>query len=118
MTMPAAGVYIAFFCLRQPRRIRIGRLGTITFQAGVYAYAGSAQKNLLARLRRHARRRKPRRWHIDYLSVRARMTGAVVIVGPKAWECKLARRLKASAEHMIPGFGCTDCGCPSHLYRL
>jgi len=116
--MPTGGVYIAFFRLRQPCRIRVGRLGLVPFAAGLYAYVGSAQRNLEARLRRHARRSKPLHWHIDYLSVRARMTGAVVIPGPKAWECKLARRLKTSAKQLISGFGCTDCGCPSHLYRL
>ncbi len=115
---PQTGVYIALFRLSRPRRISVGRLGIIAFAAGMYAYVGSAQRNVQARLDRHARRRKPMRWHIDYLSVRAEMIGAIVIEGPKSLECRLAAALARNGGEPVGGFGCTDCRCRSHLFRV
>ncbi|MFI5381284.1 MAG: DUF123 domain-containing protein [Tepidisphaerales bacterium] len=117
-SFPAGGVYIALFRLDRVRRIRVGRLGIIAFPAGRYAYVGTSQRNLLARLSRHGRRRKPLRWHIDHLSVRAEMIGALVVEGPRSLECRLATALARSGAEPILGFGCTDCRCPSHLFRL
>lgn len=116
--MPAGGVYIALFGLSTARSIRVGGLGSIGFRAGVYAYVGSAQRSLAARLARHARRRKPLRWHIDYLSTRSSMLGAVVIQGPKTMECRLANALARTGASPVAGFGCSDCRCQSHLYRV
>jgi sugar fermentation stimulation protein A len=117
-SIPAGGVYIALFHLAHARRIRVGQLGTIVFPASRYAYVGTAQRNLLARLSRHGRRRKPLKWHIDYLSVRAEMIGAIVIEGPKSLECRLATALVHDGAEPIRGFGRTDCRCQSHLFRL
>ena len=116
--IPAGGVYIALFHLAQARRIRAGQLGVIAFPAGQYACVGTAQRNLLARLSRHGRRRKPLTWHIDYLSVRAEMIGAIVVEGPKLLECRLATALVHDGAEPILGFGCTDCRCRSHLFRV
>ena len=69
------GLYVAVFHLPRPARIRVGRLGTFDFPAGRYYYVGTAQRNRDARLGRHARKSKPLRWHIDYLSARATMLG-------------------------------------------
>ncbi len=113
---PPRGVYIALFRLARPLRIRVGRLGKIAFKPGLYAYVGSAQRNLKSRLDRHARRRKPLRWHIDYLSVRATMIAALIFPAGKRWECRLAQRLAAAEP--VPSFGCSDCRCPSHLFRI
>ena len=112
------GVYAAIFRLRRPRRLHVGRLGALLFPAGLYVYVGSAQRNLPARLRRHGLRHKPLRWHIDYLSIRAELIGAVVVRGPKTLECKLAAKLAQFAAQSVPAFGCTDCCCRSHLFRL
>jgi sugar fermentation stimulation protein A len=110
------GVYIAVFRLLRRRRIRVGRLGQFLFEPGYYFYVGSAQKNLSARLDRHARRRKPLRWHIDYLSCRATMIGAVIVPGPRRRECKLAEELSARFKRVVPRFGASDCRCPGHLF--
>ena len=118
MPVPPGGIYVAPFHLRQSGRIRVGRLGSIEFKRGMYVYVGSAQRNLLARLRRHGRHCKPRRWHINYLSVRATMIGALVLEGPKALECRLARILANAGAEVVSGFGCSDCRCRSHLFRL
>jgi len=45
-----SGVYIAVFYLRKNQGIRVGRLGRLHFRQGVYFYAGSAQRDLSARL--------------------------------------------------------------------
>ncbi len=111
-----AGLYIAVFHLAQACRIRVGRLGTFDFQPGIYYYVGSARSNRQARLLRHSRRDKPLRWHVDYLSTRARMLGAVLIDDPRWTECFLAREVGRIHPCPIPRFGAGDCRCPSHLF--
>lgn len=111
----AGGVYALIVDLEAPVRVRIGRLGTAELAAGRYIYVGSAQKGLGARLDRHLRRRKPRRWHIDYLTTRVRPAGAVVWLKGKDAECRLARVLGERWPMPVEGFGSSDCRCPSHF---
>ena len=113
---PPGGCYIAVFHLSPARWVRVGRLGRFRFEAGFYLYVGSAQRNLEKRLERHARKKKPLRWHIDYLSSRAQMIGAVVAPGTKRQECELAAELGEMFEPAVPGFGASDCRCPGHLF--
>jgi len=110
------GVYIAVFCLAEARDISVGKLGRFGFRQGVYFYAGSAQHNLSARLERHGKKSKPLRWHIDYLSVRAEMLGAITISAPRRRECELAKELAGVFELAAPGFGASDCRCGGHLF--
>ena len=112
-----SGLYIAVFRLGRPLRVCVGQLGAFLFQPGVYFYVGSAQRNLPARLARHARREKPLRWHIDYLSTRARMLGAIVVPGRRERECELAAELAGLFDAPVPGFGASDCRCPTHLFH-
>ena len=72
-----AGIYIAVFFMPRDRAIKIGRFGRFRFRQGVYFYVGSAQRNLYSRIERHSRKVKTLRWHIDYLSVKADMLGAI-----------------------------------------
>jgi sugar fermentation stimulation protein A len=110
------GTYISVFALSRRRRIQVGKLGRFWFEPGLYLYVGSAQRILSARLERHARRSKPLRWHIDYLSVRAAMIGAMIVPGPRERECELAGELRHMYELAVPGFGASDCGCGGHLF--
>ncbi len=110
------GVYIAVFFLAKARSVSVGKLGRFYFRPGVYFYAGSAQRNLSARLERHGKKSKPLRWHIDYLSVRADMLGAIVVTGPRQRECELAEGLAGMFERAAPGFGASDCRCGGHLF--
>ncbi len=110
------GVYIAVFFLAKARSVSVGKLGRFYFRPGVYFYAGSAQRNLSARLERHGKKSKPLRWHIDYLSVRADMLGAIVVGGPRKRECELAQELVGMFESAAPGFGASDCRCGGHLF--
>jgi sugar fermentation stimulation protein A len=111
-----SGVYIAVFRLAQSHEVVVGRLGRCAFAAGIYLYVGSAQRNLSARLARHARKDKPLRWHIDYLSVETEMLGAMIASGPKARECELANYLSRRLAVAVPGFGSSDCRCQGHLF--
>ena len=113
-----SGLYIAVFTLPERRHLRIGALGNFAFQAGVYLYVGSAQRNLTARIERHGRHDKPLRWHIDYLSAKARMLGAILVPGPLRHECRLARKVAALFPRPVPGFGSSDCNCKGHLFYL
>ena len=111
-----SGVYIAIFRLPTRRRILVGRLGRSWFQPGFYFYVGSAQRNLAARIERHARKDKPLRWHIDYLSSQATMLGAIVLPGLRRRECELACELRSKFASAVPAFGASDCRCPGHLF--
>jgi sugar fermentation stimulation protein A len=112
-----SGIYIAIFHLARPIRIEVGSLGIHCFPPGIYFYVGSAQRNLAARLSRHAKRRKPLRWHIDYLSTKAGMLGAIVVPGARNQECRLAGELREHFRLAVPDFGSTDCGCGGHLFH-
>jgi sugar fermentation stimulation protein A len=110
-----AGVYIAVLYVAKSRTIRVGQLGLLRFRQGFYFYVGSAQRNMSARLERHSRKKKALRWHIDYLSARAEMLGAITIAGPRELECQLAKKLGGMFELAVPGFGASDCRCKGHL---
>ncbi len=100
--------------------VRIGALGVREFAAGRHVYVGSAQgSGGLARARRHVRlalhRDRPPRWHIDYLLLDPHFTPAAVVTAAtdRDCECDLARAVGGA---YVPGFGCSDCACPSHLF--
>jgi len=113
-----SGVYIAVFYMARGRMVRAGRLGRFRLRQGVYFYVGSAQRNMSARLDRHSRKDKVLRWHIDYLSVKAEMLGAVIIAGSRELECELAKKLGRIFELAVPGFGASDCRCGGHLFYV
>ena len=99
--------------------VNVGALGMLTFKKGFYAYVGSAQANLERRIKRHLRKEKRLFWHIDYLldSDAAKVVRVFRKEAKKAEECEVARRLSEKGE-LVDGFGCSDCGCRSHLFRV
>ena len=110
------GLYIAVFHLAKTQWIRVGKLGDFLFRRGIYLYVGSARRGLRARIERHARRDKPLRWHIDYMSVRADMIGAILIAGEQRGECDVASQVEQAFELAVPHFGASDCRCDGHLF--
>ena len=112
------GIYVLIIKISQPINPKIGALGTTSFQAGLYAYVGSAQNNLETRVKRHLRKEKRLFWHIDYLLAdpAAAVTEVYCLEGDKKCECQIAQLLAQRCEP-VPGFGCSDCHCNSHLYR-
>ncbi|WP_293986558.1 DNA/RNA nuclease SfsA [uncultured Megasphaera sp.] len=110
------GDYLFVLHLNKTKDISVGSLGTLHFPQGYYVYAGSAKKNLAARLARHSRKRKKMHWHIDYLRQEADVVAALPIRTADDLEHDLARAVAKIADWQIDGFGCTDCRCPSHLF--
>lgn len=113
------GVYALMLYVSHSTDIRIGTLGTLRFRRGTYAYVGSAQNGLQARLERHLRKDKKTFWHIDYL-VHSKTCGITRVFfenAPKQRECTLAHQLGSFFES-VSHFGSSDCDCASHLFRV
>ncbi len=110
------GVYLLLVNMEHDKALTIGGLGKTEFKQGYYVYAGSALNNLGKRIARHMRKRKQKRWHIDYLTAEAAAVTAVPIVTGDNLECELAAAVQKIAAHPVKGFGSSDCKCTSHLY--
>ena len=109
------GSYILLIKLKESKIIKIGKLGKLFFKKGFYVYIGSAMNNLEKRLNRHLSKNKKYHWHIDYLLENAEIFESYLKENTIKEECKLANRFKEKLEK-IPGFGCSDCKCTSHLF--
>jgi Uri superfamily endonuclease len=99
--------------------IRVGALGDLELSRGWHVYTGSAQgPGGLKRVQRHisltASPRQTKHWHIDYLLGDPGVTlhSALCARTRRPVECELA---KAIGGVPVPGFGCSDCHCNSHL---
>ena len=110
------GTYVLIFYRKKGEFVRVGALGEIYFKKGFYAYVGSALgiNGFANRIGRHVRRQKRLRWHVDYLNLPVREVW-VSDAGNKC-ECDWSETLEQTASFHIPGFGCSDCRCPSHLF--
>jgi Uri superfamily endonuclease len=84
---------------------------------GYYVYVGSAlgPGGVRARVLRHCRTNKSEHWHIDYLPM-----SPVAAWYRHTTECLEHRWAELFSSVMglssIPGFGCSDCRCESHLF--
>ncbi len=101
--------------------VRIGALGAREFAPGRHVYIGSALgSGGLARASRHVRlalhRDRPPRWHIDYILLDPHFAPAAVVTAAtdRDCECDLAHVVGGA---YVPGFGCSDCVCHSHLFH-
>lgn len=114
------GIYVLIIQLSRDAAITVGKLGRSFFPAGFYAYVGSSQRDLEKRVERHVRKMKRAFWHIDYLLNHpyARVTRVFYsdAAGKRA-ECEVANLIRAKGE-TVTGFGCSDCNCNSHLFRI
>ena len=120
--LPASpGTYVLILHLAQARTLQVGRLGSFHFPAGFYAYPGSAYGpgGLRARLGRHLADVKRLHWHIDYLRQAGPVT-ALWLAEHRRVECAWAHALGSlpGASQPVPGFGASDCACPSHLFHF
>ena len=109
------GSYILLIKLPEEQTITAGRLKTTRFPRGYYAYVGSALGGFKARLNRHLKSNKKPHWHIDYLLQKAHIDDIIVCETEKRLECRIAKAIGSQFDD-IPGFGCSDCRCPSHLF--
>jgi Uri superfamily endonuclease len=113
------GTYILLIKLDRDRDIIVGALGKVSFQKGTYCYVGSAMSGLDQRIGRHLSKEKRMRWHIDYLTSVADGVEAYESYPDPIPECSLARIAEESGgTPVVNGFGCSDCHCATHLFRL
>ena len=109
------GSYILLVTLPEGSTIKAGRPADTHFPAGCYAYVGSAMGGFASRLNRHRKKDKKPRWHIDYLLERAALSDIILCETQARVECAIAQALSHEFSS-IPGFGSSDCKCPSHLF--
>lgn len=113
-----AGTYVLVLEFYRPATIEVGALGSIRFDADVYAYVGSAfGAGGFSRIDRHrelaAGEREVYHWHVDYLLCHPGSSIAGVGRFPdEDLECELARTLPGE---VVPDFGASDCDCEGHL---
>ncbi len=112
------GAYLLLLHLKKEQSINVGALGMLHFVPGWYIYVGSAMKGLKARIARHMRKRKNKHWHIDFLAEVADSIESLPIRTSERIECGLAHAMSENCTKYIPNFGCTDCGCHSHLFQF
>ncbi|WP_049927052.1 GIY-YIG nuclease family protein [Halopiger goleimassiliensis] len=112
------GTYVLVIELSRSTTIEVGALDDRSFDAGAYAYVGSAfGPGGFSRIERHRElacgERDTRHWHVDYLLGHADARLESVVRFPDAdRECELADRLPGQP---IPDFGASDCDCTAHL---
>lgn len=112
------GNYLVILRLRRDRRIAVGSLGRVKFPKGYYCCVGSAMKDLAQRIARHHRTAKKKLWHIDHLREHADFIAGVPIRSGTDREDEIASSLRGIADWTVPGFGCTDRGCGTHLFGM
>ncbi|HSO07781.1 MAG TPA: GIY-YIG nuclease family protein [Pelomicrobium sp.] len=115
------GTYVLLLESAAAGRCRVGALGALPLVPGVYAYVGSAlgPGGLPARLGHHARRAARPHWHIEYLRRQLPLAGVWLDAGGGRLEHAWAETLgQARGVAAVPGFGCSDCGCASHLLHF
>ncbi|MDA1098108.1 MAG: GIY-YIG nuclease family protein [Proteobacteria bacterium] len=115
------GAYALLLHLSRPLRLPIARLRRPTLAAGHYVYCGSAHGpgGLAARVGRHLRHGKTRRWHVDHLTERGEVVDVLCV--PDGSECELIRRFgrMAAVGEPVAGFGSSDCQqCTTHLLSV
>jgi len=110
------GTYCLLIQLKRDQKITIGKKGEIKFNQGCYVYIGSAMNSLDGRLRRHLATEKKLHWHVDYLlqNPQSQITSVYLSDDGVKHECELADLISKQGDG-VPGFGCSDCKCPSHL---
>ena len=113
------GVYVLLINVGKNLQLKIGSLGKMNFDKGKYAYVGSAQNNLEKRIERHMSKNKKKFWHIDYLldNKSTKIVDTFYKKSGKSEECRIADKL-GKTELPVLKFGCSDCNCKSHLFRI
>lgn len=121
--MGSGGVYCLCIGIRGDVEAKIGALGVISFPRGRYIYVGSALNGLGARVQRHLRMSRgiytAIHWHVDYLLSQPEVVveDVYAVETTERLECEVADSVSRRGEP-VKGFGCSDCGCESHLFRV
>jgi sugar fermentation stimulation protein A len=111
------GSYLLVLYNEKPFIKKIGSLGEREFKKGYYVYAGSAMRGLENRIKRHMRKSKKTRWHLDYVSPCCMKTVKVYrIRREERIEEPLANGLLEICHDYVPGFGASDTHVDSHFF--
>lgn len=111
------GTHCLIISMKKSEKLDIGHLHNMhKYRKGYYVYIGSAMNSLVPRLNRHLSDEKKMHWHIDYLlkSPDCHIRDILFNISEERIECDLAESISKDGEE-IPGFGCSDCSCSSHL---
>ena len=109
------GVYLILLELTEAAEIQVRSGRCFKLEKGFYGYVGSALNGLERRIARHLSTRKRLYWHIDYLLPRAVVRMVTSAETIRKEECFIAQALSQRIPS-VPGFGSSDCNCPSHLF--
>ena len=121
--MPVKGTYCLCIKNSEDKSIKIGALGSLFFEKRYYIYVGSALNSLIPRLERHLKTSTSNhhvtRWHIDYLlrEKPVEIEAIYIIESDRRLECEISNKVDQHGEP-LKGFGCSDCKCVSHLYKV
>lgn len=118
-TLPnQGGSYLLLIRVSTPITLPQKRFQAHGIAPGRYIYAGNAYGagGLKARLGRHLKRRKKKRWHVDHLTTQGLVVEVLAV--PNGRECELLALVLSDPKTTVPlpGFGNSDCRrCPAHL---
>ncbi|MFC1803941.1 DUF123 domain-containing protein [Thermoproteota archaeon] len=121
--MSLKGTYCLCINNKSDKILKIGALGEIFFPVGNYIYVGSALNSLVPRLKRHQKTSNGTHhithWHIDYFlhEKDVEIQSIYVIENDDHLECDIVSQV-SSYGGPVPRFGCSDCKCSSHLYKV
>jgi Uri superfamily endonuclease len=117
-----SGVYILEISAQYPFTLNLRKYSGKVFRKGFYYYAGSAQKNLKQRLKRHLLKSKNIHWHIDHITTLKQTKIERIFTfnnSAKSLECLLSGEISllSGVDIAANHFGNSDCkNCKTHLY--
>jgi Uri superfamily endonuclease len=111
------GSYILVIKIVRNKEFIIGKKGKYLFLKGFYIYVGSALNSIENRVKRHLNKKKNFHWHIDYLLQYGKIIAIFIRESELKEECIISKKLEDKFIS-IPGFGCSDCKCKSHLFYI
>jgi Uri superfamily endonuclease len=121
--MTSFGTYCLCIQVKEDSEIVIGALGILFFKNGLYIYIGSALNGLETRINRHIKSNETKQpvthWHIDYLlkTPQVELCSIFTKKSSEKLECYVSKKI-AEFGDPVKGFGCSDCRCVSHLYKV
>jgi Uri superfamily endonuclease len=114
------GTYALVLACQNTSTLRIGGLGDLALQPGVYVYVGSAfgPGGLSARIKHHGQIAARPHWHIDYLRAICDLAEVWYTTSAGRHEHSWGKAVAqmAGATVPMPGFGSSDCACEAHLF--
>ena len=121
--MVSGGAYCLCISVAVELDLEVGALGRLRFPPARYIYIGSAMNGLEARVRRHIKTNRriygAIHWHIDYLLNTPGVNIETIYVQQTdlRTECTIATAVSQLGKP-VKGFGCSDCRCISHLFKV